>query len=65
MMVALAGQKINAQAQMRFDQAGTETWNVALDPLITYTGAQLTQLTNYCTANGLTLTIVVSQMGVT
>lgn len=64
-MTALEGQKINADAQMRFDAAGVENWNVILDPSVTYTGAQLAQLTTYCANNNLNLSVIVQQMGVT
>lgn len=65
LMVALAGQKLNADAQMRFDPAGAEGWNVQLDPDGTYTGAQIAQLQNYCNQQGLSLTLALKQMGVT
>lgn len=65
LMSALEGQKISADAIMRFDAAGNESWQVSLDSETVYTGAQLTQLTNYCTQNNLALSVIVQQMGVT
>lgn len=62
---ALAGQKIKHALGFSYDAAGAETANVTLDPAITYTGDQLAQLTTYCASHGLTLTLVMAQMGVT
>lgn len=64
LMGALEGQKVPADAQMRFDQAGNETWQVQVDPSVALSGAQLVALSNYCAGQGLTISATFSQLGI-
>jgi len=65
LMNALEGQKVNADAQLRFDNAGVESWLVAIEPTSPLTGAQLAALAAYCANNNLALTATFSQLGIT
>jgi len=64
LMIALETAKVSASAVMTFASGGSETWTVQLDPTTTYSGAQLAALSAYCSANGLSLTAIFSQLGV-
>jgi len=64
LMGALEGQKVNADALLRFDAAGAESWQVAIDPAVVLTGAQLAALTTYCAQQGLTLSATFSYLGI-
>lgn len=62
---ALEARSMPCDILLRFPAGGQETWSVQLDTTRTYMGADLAALTTYCANNGLTLSIIVSEMGVT
>lgn len=62
--LALASQAIGHEIVFSYDAGGAETVSAQLSTAIVYTGAQLAQLTNYCTTHGLALTIQTASMGV-
>lgn len=64
LMAALEGQKVPADAQMRFDSAGLETWQVAIPPSFVMTGPQLGQLSTYCQNNALVLSAAFQSLGI-
>jgi len=47
-----------------FTGGGAASYNIELNPSVTYTGTQLQELANYVIAQGLTLTLVPESMGV-
>lgn len=61
---ALEARQIPGTVSFTFPSAGVETWAVQLDPARTYTGDEISALADYCTAHGLTLSLIVEQMGV-
>lgn len=61
---ALEARQIPATVSFTFPSAGVETWAVQLDPARTYSGDELAALTDYCTAHGLILSMIVETMGV-
>lgn len=63
-MQVLETAKVGADAVLRFDAAGVETWQVQLDPATTYSGAQIAQLQTYCAQNGLQLVLQAATIGV-
>lgn len=61
---ALESREMPHAVQLTYPSPGVEQWNVNLDPTITYAGADVGALATYCSAQGLTLSIVVQSMGV-
>lgn len=64
LMAALEANKVGADALLRFDQAGAESWQVAIPPEVPLTGVQLGQLATYCAQNGLALSAQFSYLGI-
>lgn len=62
---ALEAHSLGHSIVFTYDQAGNETASVTLAIGPVYTGAQIGQLATYCANNGLNLSLVVDQMGVT
>lgn len=62
---ALEARSMPCDALLRFNGTGVETWTVNLDPTRVYMGADIAALAAYCTANNLSLSLIVSEMGVT
>lgn len=62
LMAALAGEAVPADAQMRFAQGGTQTWNVSVPATTILTGDQVGLLSSYCDANGLSLSLQFSSL---
>lgn len=65
LVTAIEARQMNCDTLLRFNGAGAETWTVQLDSTRTYMGADLAALAAYCVANNLTLSVIVSEMGVT
>jgi hypothetical protein len=65
LMNALEANKVASDAQLRFDNAGAESWTVVIEPSATLLGPQLLALVNYCQANNLVLSAIFSQLGIT
>lgn len=65
LLAALEARSIPCDVLLRFDAAGAEQWSVQLDTVRVYTGAELAALTSYCANNGLTVTVLFQQLGVT
>lgn len=65
MSAALIGRKMPHSLSVLWQGGTAETWKVSLDTATTYVGADLVALGQYCAANGLLLSMTVSQLGVT
>lgn len=62
--LALASQHIAHEIVFSYDGGGAETASAQLGTKIIYTASQLAALANYCTTNGLSLSIQIASMGV-
>lgn len=62
---ALEARSMPCNVLLRFPGGGAETWSVELDTTRTYMGADIAALAAYCANNALTLSVIVSEMGVT
>lgn len=62
---ALANRSMPHSIVVSFPSPGVTTYAVQLDPAYTFLGPDLSALVNYCTVNGLVLSMRVQQMGIT
>jgi hypothetical protein len=64
LLSAMEQARIPCSLVLGYDGAGGEVWTLALSTADPYTGPQLAELAAYCQSNGLTLSAMVSEIGV-